>query len=77
MGWEICHVRKVYDGIAEHFSATRYKRWPVVDRFLADLPRGSLGMDLGCGNGKNLPKTAEEHQRQFCFGLDRQVPRLP
>lgn len=48
------HVLQVYESIADHFSTTRYKRWPVVERFIAELPRGSLGCDLGCGNGKNL-----------------------
>ncbi|KAJ1339249.1 hypothetical protein BSLG_006386 [Batrachochytrium salamandrivorans] len=28
------HVHVVYDLIANHFSATRYKPWPIVDAFL-------------------------------------------
>ncbi len=48
------HVQKVYEAIASHFSSTRYKRWPVVDNFIASVPVGSFGCDFGCGNGKNL-----------------------
>ncbi|KAI9341762.1 S-adenosyl-L-methionine-dependent methyltransferase [Zopfochytrium polystomum] len=48
------HVHAVYDAIAPHFSATRYKPWPVVDNFLRSLPLGSLGADIGCGNGKYM-----------------------
>ncbi|ORZ41288.1 hypothetical protein BCR44DRAFT_121630 [Catenaria anguillulae PL171] len=47
-------VHQVYDVIAGHFSATRYKPWPVVEAYLADQPSGSLGIDIGCGNGKYL-----------------------
>src|SRR5207253_1857516 len=28
--------------------------WPVVESFLKSLPSGSLGLDIGCGNGKYL-----------------------
>lgn len=54
----------MYDKIASHFSSTRYKvrgknesltqPWPLIPQFLATLPPGSLGADLGCGNGKYL-----------------------
>lgn len=28
--------------------------WPIVEKFLKELPAGSVGLDVGCGNGKNL-----------------------
>lgn len=28
--------------------------WPIVERFLLGLPDGSVGLDIGCGNGKYL-----------------------
>ena len=52
--FEQVHVHGVYETIAEHFSDTRHKPWPVVHRFLEALPKGSLGTDVGCGNGKYL-----------------------
>lgn len=52
--FETSHVHEVYDQIASHFSSTRYKPWPIVERFLSELPDGSIGLDVGCGNGKYL-----------------------
>ncbi|KAI9102657.1 S-adenosyl-L-methionine-dependent methyltransferase [Phlyctochytrium arcticum] len=51
---EQTHVHAVYNHIAPHFSATRYKPWPVVDQFLKSRDPGSIGADVGCGNGKYL-----------------------
>ncbi|KAJ3225386.1 tRNA methyltransferase, has a role in tRNA modification [Chytriomyces hyalinus] len=51
---ERTHVQSVYQAIAPHFSATRYKPWPVVEDFLGAIPAGSIGADVGCGNGKYL-----------------------
>ena len=48
------HVHDVYEQIASHFSSTRYRPWPIVERFLKSLPDGSVGLDVGCGNGKYL-----------------------
>jgi len=52
--YEDIHVHRVYEQIASHFSSTRYKPWPIVERFLHHLPHGSVGLDVGCGNGKYL-----------------------
>ncbi|KAJ5090397.1 Methyltransferase type 11 [Penicillium argentinense] len=52
--YEQQNVHEVYQQIAGHFSATRYKPWPIVERFLQELTPGSVGLDVGCGNGKNL-----------------------
>ncbi|QIX01803.1 hypothetical protein AMS68_007320 [Peltaster fructicola] len=52
--YESENVHEVYEQIASHFSATRYKPWPIVERFLQELPAGSVGLDVGCGNGKYL-----------------------
>lgn len=48
------YVHKVYNEIAPHFSETRYKPWPIVTDFLMTRPMGSVGIDVGCGNGKYL-----------------------
>lgn len=47
-------MHRVYDCIADHFSATRHSPWPRVAAFLAGLAPGSLVADVGCGNGKYL-----------------------
>ncbi|XP_057661994.1 alkylated DNA repair protein alkB homolog 8 [Diorhabda carinulata] len=48
------HVHKVYENIAEHFDDTRHKPWPNVVHFLESFEKGSLLIDVGCGNGKYL-----------------------
>ncbi|CAM9261017.1 unnamed protein product [Ectocarpus sp. 4 AP-2014] len=48
------HVQAVYDTIAPHWSHTRYKPWPRVEKFLNELEPCSFVADAGCGNGKYL-----------------------
>ncbi|KAF7363329.1 Trna methyltransferase [Mycena sanguinolenta] len=57
--YEETHVHQVYDSIASHFSSTRYKPWPIIAAFLADLRDGWVGLDSGTGNGKYLPLPAD------------------
>lgn len=65
--YEEQHVHEVYEQIASHFSQTRYKPWPIVNDFLLHLPPGSVGLDVGCGNGKYLPVNRDV----FIVGSDR------
>ncbi|KAI9901796.1 hypothetical protein N3K66_003613 [Trichothecium roseum] len=65
--YESAHVHAVYQAIAPHFSSTRHKAWPRVSSFLLALPPGSVGLDVGCGNGKYLPVNRHVH----IFGSDR------
>ncbi|KAI1329327.1 S-adenosyl-L-methionine-dependent methyltransferase [Xylariaceae sp. FL0255] len=49
------HVHSVYESIAGHFSSTRYKPWPFIASYLEGRVRpGSVGLDVGCGNGKYM-----------------------
>jgi SAM-dependent methyltransferase len=52
--YEQKYVHDVYNNIAQHFSDTRTKPWPLVKQFLESLPSTSIMVDVGCGNGKNL-----------------------
>jgi tRNA (uracil-5-)-methyltransferase TRM9 len=65
--YEQQHVHSVYEQIASHFSSTRYKPWPIVSSFLSSLPPGSIGLDIGCGNGKYLTVNRDI----FILGSDR------
>ncbi|KAG2144756.1 hypothetical protein BD769DRAFT_930133 [Suillus cothurnatus] len=65
------HVHVVYDQIASHFSSTRYKPWPIIAKFLSDLPTGWIGLDSGTGNGKYLPLPANRPGSILTIGLDR------
>lgn len=66
--YEATHVHEVYQQIAPHFSSTRYKPWPIVSSFLNSLGPGSIGLDIGCGNGKYL--TVRRHDI-FIVASDR------
>ena len=49
-------VKQTYTEIAEDFDNTRYCVWNFVKHFLSD--KGSKqGIDIGCGNGKNIIHT--------------------
>lgn len=52
--YEQAHVHGVYEAIAAHFSSTRHRPWPLVADFLRARDPGSVGLDVGCGNGKYL-----------------------
>ncbi|KAI5927997.1 S-adenosyl-L-methionine-dependent methyltransferase [Camillea tinctor] len=65
--YEEQHVHSVYESIASHFSSTRHKPWPFVADFLLSQPAGSVGLDVGCGNGKYLGVNRDV----FIMGSDR------
>ena len=43
--------------------------WPIIERFLKGLAPGSVGLDVGCGNGKYLAVNRDI----FIVGSDRYV----
>ncbi|PIA17724.1 S-adenosyl-L-methionine-dependent methyltransferase, partial [Coemansia reversa NRRL 1564] len=61
------YVHAVYEQIAGHFSDTRFKAWPVIERYLREQTVGSVGADVGCGNGKYLGLRPDI----FIIGTDR------
>ncbi|KAI4706775.1 hypothetical protein J4E89_008470 [Alternaria sp. Ai002NY15] len=65
--YEAEHVHSVYEEIASHFSSTRYKPWPIVERFLKEQNDGAIGADVGCGNGKYLAV----NKKVWIVGSDR------
>ncbi|KAL0071485.1 tRNA methyltransferase, has a role in tRNA modification [Marasmius tenuissimus] len=69
--YEDTHVHAVYEQIASHFSSTRYKPWPIIAKFLSDIPSGWVGFDSGTGNGKYLPLPLDSPGKIWTIGLDR------
>jgi ubiquinone/menaquinone biosynthesis C-methylase UbiE len=47
-------VSETYNKIANHFSNTRYRVWTCTSEFLDSIESGKCGLEVGCGNGKNL-----------------------
>ena len=60
-------VHEVYDKIAAHFAETRHHAWPESREFL-DGRSGTVGLDIGCGNGRNTELLAGQVDR--ALGLD-------
>jgi len=55
VAYERAFVHDVYQNIATHFSDTRYRAWPHVRAFVEAIPSRHVFVDIGCGNGKNIP----------------------
>ncbi|CAH8434430.1 unnamed protein product [Schistosoma bovis] len=53
------YVHQVYDVIASEFSSTRHSPWPSVVKFIEAQSPDSLGVDVGCGNGKYLTASSK------------------
>jgi ubiquinone/menaquinone biosynthesis C-methylase UbiE len=67
-------VGDTYDRIATHFSETREYPWPETREFL-DGRRGELGLDVGCGNGRNAELLAERVERTVGVDASRGLLR--
>lgn len=62
-------VVEPYIQIAEHFSVTRAYLWNCVKRVIKDLTPGSLVIEVGSGNGKNL-RAISERKDIIAIGCD-------
>jgi tRNA (uracil-5-)-methyltransferase TRM9 len=47
-------IREVYNKISNDFDDTRYRVWTCTSRFMDPLEKGLNGLEVGCGNGKNI-----------------------
>jgi len=48
------NVINVYDTIFKSFADTRYNIWNAVQIFLDKQSKNTYGLEIGCGNGKNM-----------------------
>ena len=48
------NLQYIYNNIAHHFDNTRSYIWKGVKDFIIKIPKNSLVLDAGCGNGKNM-----------------------
>ena len=108
VAYEKLHVHNVYQDIAHHFSNTRYKTWPLVEKFIVHnffiekpekfsvqktkigIPSESgakcsdetfcespLWIDIGCGNGKNIPHFDSHYISNVCADSIKFGARFP
>lgn len=62
------NLKDVYENIADDFDTTRRIVWSCVKCFLDEIKPKSKGLEIGCGNGKNLlyRKDLEMYGIDFC-----------
>lgn len=46
-------VKNTYETIGAHFAKTRANPWPEVEAFVDGADGCSIGLDVGCGNGRH------------------------
>lgn len=68
-------VRRTYDLIAPHFSETRRKPWPEVERFLEGRS-GRVALDLGTGNGRHAELLCDRVDRVLAVDFSRTALNL-
>ena len=51
---EKIYVHDVYSKISSEFDVTRKYHWKSIKSFLTRLPSMCKGIDIGCGNGRNM-----------------------
>lgn len=62
------NVIEVYDQIANDFSETRYCVWNMVKDFFKNKKLLQIGLEIGCGNGKNMVYGIKNNK--FVIGID-------
>ncbi|UCE74052.1 MAG: class I SAM-dependent methyltransferase [Methanomassiliicoccales archaeon] len=67
---------ETFDAIAPHFDITRYKPWPESKRFISNLPKDSIVLDLGCGNGRNSIHLAKEGMKVIGIDFSRGLIKI-
>ncbi|MDR5657439.1 class I SAM-dependent methyltransferase [Halodesulfurarchaeum sp. HSR-GB] len=65
-------IREVYDRIGLHFSQTRQYPWTDVTDFL-DTVSGTVGLDVGCGNGRHTEAMASVVETPIGLDLSRSL----
>ena len=65
-------VRETYDRIGPHFARTRPEPWPEVESFLR-WREGSVGIDVGVGNGRHAELLADACSLVVGLDLSRVV----
>lgn len=47
-------IKEVYNKISNDFDITRYRVWTCTSDFFDLIEKNTIGLEVGCGNGKNM-----------------------
>ncbi len=64
----------VWNSIAKSFDETRKKPWAEILNFIYSIPKNSIVLDIGCGNGRHLIYCAEHCSK--VIGIDTSINLL-
>jgi SAM-dependent methyltransferase len=67
---------RVWERIAHSFDRSRTRRWPHVERFLAELRPGQRVLDLMAGNGRHVPPALAAGLRVVWLDWSRPLARV-
>lgn len=65
-----------YQNFGEHFSATRGRLQPGVQKMLGEIGREQRVLDVGCGNGEFARQLADRGHAAPYLGVDFSLPLL-
>ncbi len=69
----IASVEETWDTIATSFDNTRRTPWPICLKFIGELPKKTMLVDIGCGNGRHLLPAAQHCQTGIGVDLSSQL----
>jgi tRNA (uracil-5-)-methyltransferase TRM9 len=63
-------VKEVYNKISNDFDITRFRVWTCTSDFLDLIGKDTYGLEVGCGNGKNMVYCNELKKNIKIKGID-------
>jgi ubiquinone/menaquinone biosynthesis C-methylase UbiE len=64
---------ETWDTIAQSFNSTRRKPWKQCIDFINTLPKTSIVVDIGCGNGRHLIPCAKHCKKAIGLDISRKL----
>lgn len=69
-------IKATYDKISEHFDATRGYMWKECTDFIDNSGKGSVFLDVGCGNGRNSLYAAKKGFKVFASDISSEQLKI-
>jgi len=63
-------IKEVYNKISKDFDITRYRVWTCTSDFFDIIEKNTIGLEVGCGNGKNIVYSNNLNKNIKIKGID-------